>query len=241
MAIATVPSVDRAMAVASGSLPTPSSAAHLAGATVVSRSMTITPGRPPRRLDAHQPVGGLTHHPAGARTHRQALRLAERGARVTAVDCSSGMLARARAKPGAERVRFVEHDLAAPLPFAGEAFDRVACGLVVDHHAPLGPFFAELGRICRPSGLVVVSVMHPAMMLRGVQARFTDPATGHETRPASQAHQISDYVLAAVTAGLSIRNLVERAPDEALAARVPRAARYVGWPLLFVMVLAPAT
>jgi malonyl-CoA O-methyltransferase len=186
-------------------------------------------------------VDGLDVLDVGCGTGRHALRLAGRGARVTAVDFSSGMLARARAKPGAERVRFVEHDLAASLPFGGEAFDRVSCGLVVDHIAPLEPFFRELGRVCRPSGLVVVSVMHPAMMLRSVQARFTDPATGHETRPESHPHQLSDYVLAALAADLCVRGLVERAPDAALAARVPRAARYVGWPLLFVLVLAPAT
>jgi hypothetical protein len=76
-------------------------------------------------------------------------------------------------------------------------------------------------------------------MLKGVQARFTDPATGRETRPASVAHQLSDYVMAALGAGLRIGDLCEHVADDALAARVPRAARYVGWPLLFMMVLRP--
>jgi hypothetical protein len=48
---------------------------------------------------------------------------------------------------------------------------------------------------------------------------------------------LSDYVMAALEADLNIVSLVERAPDEALAARVPRAAKYVGWPMLFVMTL----
>jgi ubiquinone/menaquinone biosynthesis C-methylase UbiE len=182
-------------------------------------------------------VRGLDIVDVGCGTGRHALRLAARGARVTAVDFSAGMLARARAKPGADEVRFVEHDLARPLPFADASFDRVVCGLVVDHIAPLEPFFAELGRVCRPSGFAVVSVMHPAMMLKGVQARFTDPATGRETRPQSFQHQLSDYVTAALRAGVRIRDLSEHAADEALAQRVPRAARYVGWPLLFVIVL----
>ena len=52
--------------------------------------------------------------------------------------------------------------------------------------------------------------------------------------------QLSDYVMAALTAHLRIVALVERAPDDALAARVPRAAKYVGWPMLFVMTLERA-
>jgi malonyl-CoA O-methyltransferase len=80
--------------------------------------------------------------------------------------------------------------------------------------------------------------MHPAMMLKGVQARFTDPASGRETRPASQPHQLSDYVMAALAAGARIEALSEHAADEALAQRVPRAARYIGWPLLLMIVLA---
>jgi malonyl-CoA O-methyltransferase len=184
-------------------------------------------------------VGGLDALDLGCGTGRHALRLAARQARVVAVDFSSGMLERARTKPGAERIRFIEHDLARPLPFQGAVFDRVVCGLVVDHVAPLAPFFAELGRVLRPDGFGVVSVMHPAMMLRGVQARFTDPASGRETRPASHPHQLSDYVMGALGAGLGIEALSEHAPDPALAERLPRAARYVGWPLLLVMRLSP--
>jgi malonyl-CoA O-methyltransferase len=183
-------------------------------------------------------VAGLEVLDVGCGTGRHALRLAALGAKVTAIDFSTGMLAKARSKPGADRVRFVEHDLAAPFPFTNGAFDRVVCGLVIDHVVALRPFFAELGRVCRPAQPIVCSVMHPAMMLKGVQARFTDPTTGRETRPASAAHQISDYVTAAVRAGLRIDDLSEHTATEALAARVPRATRYVGWPLLFVLTLA---
>jgi len=97
--------------------------------------------------------------------------------------------------------------------------------------------FAEMGRVCAPGGLVVVSVMHPAMMLQGVSARFTDPASGVKTYPASVPNGISDYVMGALGAGLTIRSMSEHAYDEALAARSPRAARYVGWPMLLMMVM----
>ena len=174
----------------------------------------------------------------GCGTGRHAVRLAAAGARVTAVDFSAEMLRRARAKPGADAIRFLVHDLTRPLPFPEATFDAVVCGLVVDHIADLAGLLSEMRRVARPAAPIVVSVMHPAMMLRGVQARFTDPATGRETRPASVPNQISDYVMAAVAAGLRIDHMSEHAVTDQLAARLPRAEKYVGWPMLFILRLS---
>jgi ubiquinone/menaquinone biosynthesis C-methylase UbiE len=175
----------------------------------------------------------------GCGTGRHALRLAAIGARVTALDYSEAMLQRARAKPGAEAVSFICHDLATPLPLDAAAFDRVLCCLVLDHIPNLANLFRELGRICRPSGFVVVSVVHPAMLLRGVQARFIDPVTGCRVRLESYPHQIANYVMAALRAGLRLDHLSEHAVDPALAARSERAQKYLGWPLLLLMRLCP--
>ena len=184
-------------------------------------------------------VNGLEVADIGCGTGRHALRLASSGARVTALDFSAGMLEQARKKPGAENVCFRVHDLSEALPFPAERFDRVICGLVVDHIADLAGLFGEMLRVCRPSGWVVVTVMHPAMMLRGVQARFHDQKTGQEVRPASQPHQLTDYVWAAVRAGGVFDHLSEHLVDEDLAQRLERARRYLHWPMLFVMRLAP--
>ena len=81
--------------------------------------------------------------------------------------------------------------------------------------------------------------MHPAMMLRGVQARFIEPASGRRIYPQSQPNQISDYVMAAVHAELQLEHLAEHAVDSSLAASSPRAAKYLGWPLLLLMRLKP--
>ena len=109
----------------------------------------------------------------------------------------------------------------------------------MDHIPDPAALLAECGRICRPAGFIVISVMHPAMMLRGIQARFTDPATGRETRPTSCPHQVSDYVMAAIRAGLRIDHLSEHLVDEALTRRSPRALKYLGWPLLLMMRCKP--
>jgi len=184
-------------------------------------------------------VRGLAVADIGCGTGRHALRLAATGASVQAVDFSEAMLDRARAKAGATRIIFRAHDLAQPLPFADNTFDRVVCGLVIDHIADLGKLFREMSRICRPFGFVVVSVMHPAMMLRGVQARFKDPSTGREIRPASVPNQLSDYVMAVAQAGFTFDHVSEHAVDEELANRSERARKYLGWPMLFLMRLIP--
>ena len=185
-------------------------------------------------------VTGLAVLDVGTGTGRHALRLAARGARVTAIDFSDEMVAKARAKKGADRVRFENHDVTERLPYPDGSFDRVLSALVLEHVPDVEAFLRELARVTRADGRIVVTAMHPAMFLRGVSARFRDQGTGEFLRPRSYAMQLSDYVMAALSADLRIVALVERAPDDALAARVPRAAKYVGWPMLFVMTLERA-
>ena len=192
-----------------------------------------------------QVTSGMRIADIGCGTGRHALRLAAHGARVTALDFSEEMLNKARQKASqpdlgpAQPVTFVVHDLAHRLPLDDQSFDRVICGLVLDHIPNLAFLFSEMRRICRADGCIVVSIMHPALMLKGVQARFTDPITGRETRPQSCPHQISDYVMAAHNAGVAIDHLSEHAVDERLAAQCPRAQKYLGWPLLFMMRMTP--
>jgi ubiquinone/menaquinone biosynthesis C-methylase UbiE len=180
---------------------------------------------------------GLRALDLGCGTGRHALWLAEQGASVTALDFSEGMLGEARRKPGAPAVRFLVHDLRASLPFAAGSFDLVVSGLVLEHLSDLAGFFGEARRVLSPQGRAVVSAMHPAMLLRGSRARFTDPDSGELVQPGSVAHQLGDFVMAALGAGFSLEGLVENAPDEAFAARYPRALKYVGWPMLVVLTL----
>ncbi len=192
----------------------------------------------PHVREAVGDVRGRTVLDLGCGTGRHSLRLADAGADVTAVDFSEGMLAEARKKPGADRVRFVAHDLHDPLPFPDAAFDLVVSGLVLEHLRDLGGFFREARRVLRPGGRAVVSAMHPAMFLRGTQARFTDPASGEVVQPGSLPHQLGEMVMAAVRAGFRLDHVGEHAPDAAFAARCPRAGKYVGWPMLVMLRLS---
>jgi ubiquinone/menaquinone biosynthesis C-methylase UbiE len=182
-------------------------------------------------------VRGLSVLDLGCGTGRHCAWLAEAGAAVTAVDFSEGMLAQARQKPGMEKVRFVQHDLTQPLPLAPASFDLVISGLVLEHIADLQNFFGQIHRMLKPGGRAVVSAMHPAMFLRGTQARFTDPVSGQVVQPGSIAHPIGAFAMAAERAGLHLLDIIESAPDAELAARCPRAEKYVGWPMLVVLSL----
>lgn len=184
-------------------------------------------------------VHGLNVLDMGCGTGRHALWCAEQGANVTAVDFSAGMLAAAQGKPFAERVNFLQLDLHESLPLAEAQFDVVVSGLVVEHIRDLPMFFRETRRMLKPNGKAVISAMHPAMFLRGSQARFTDPDSGELVQPGSIAHTISDFVMAAVGAGFQIEQITEYAPDTAFAQAFPRAEKYIDWPMLVVMVLKP--
>lgn len=185
--------------------------------------------------DAH----GLAALDLGCGTGRHALWMSAQGALVTGVDFSEGMLVAARGKPGAERIRFLAHDLHDPLPFEAE-FDIVVSGLVLEHIRDVAPFFNEARRVLKPDGRAVISAMHPAMFLRASQARFTDPHTGGLVQPGSLNHSASTIVMAALRAGFRVNDLSEHSPDAAFASRFPRAEKYIGWPMLMVLSLALA-
>lgn len=180
---------------------------------------------------------GLSVLDLGCGTGRHALWLAANGADVTAVDFSAGMLAAARAKPGAEQVRFVVHDLHAALPFADATFDFVVSGLVLEHLRELGGFFREARRVLKSDGRAVISAMHPAMFLRGAMARFTDPASGDVVVPGSFPHSVGEFVMAAARAGFRLETVDERAPDADFARGFPRAEKYIDWPMLVLLQL----
>ena len=185
-------------------------------------------------------VTGLDVLDVGAGTGRHAIRIAERGARVTAIDFSEPMLEKARRKHGADRVRWLVHDVALPLPFPASSFDRVLSALVLEHIPVdgLASFFCELGRVARADGVVLVTAMHPAMFVKGVSANFRDESG--EVRPRSYVATLSDYVMGAVQAGLVIVALTEHPVDDGLATRNERSRKWLGWPALFVMTLRRA-
>ena len=86
--------------------------------------------------------------------------LRDRGAVVTGIDASAGMLALARRRLGND-VSLHVVDLSDRLPFADGAFDDVVASLVLHYLEDWRPTLAELRRVLRPGGRLIASVDHP--------------------------------------------------------------------------------
>jgi SAM-dependent methyltransferase len=105
-----------------------------------------------REMLAGLPVGVALDAACG--TGRHAAYLAGLGHTVIGVDSSPGMLACAREKvPQGE---FIEGDLR-ELPLADDSVDLVVCAIALVHMPALDGPFAELARVLRPGGHLVVS------------------------------------------------------------------------------------
>ncbi|MCA8966526.1 MAG: ArsR family transcriptional regulator [Planctomycetes bacterium] len=89
-----------------------------------------------------------------------ALWLAERGAKVVAVDHSEGMLHAAQARPGAGRVSFRRGELD-DLPLAADEVDAAFANLVWHHLPDHDQAAREVFRVVGPGGRVVVSDLLP--------------------------------------------------------------------------------
>ncbi|MBT2469003.1 class I SAM-dependent methyltransferase [Streptomyces sp. ISL-66] len=114
-------------------------------------------------------VAGRRILDAGCGSGSLSAALRERGAVVTGIDASAGMLALARRRLG-DVVALHVVDLSDPLPFAEGAFDDVVASLVLHYLEDWGPTLAELRRVLRPGGRLIASVDHPF-----VAYAFQDP------------------------------------------------------------------
>ncbi|GAA5016377.1 class I SAM-dependent methyltransferase [Terrabacter aeriphilus] len=89
--------------------------------------------------------------------------LRARGATVTGFDGSPAMveLARERLGPGAD---LQVADLGAPLPYADDTFDDAVVSLVLHYLQDWSAPLAELHRVLRPGGRLLLSVNHPRIL-----------------------------------------------------------------------------
>lgn len=172
---------------------------------------------------------------AACGTGRHSVGLAGRGHRVVGVDASPEMLDRATATvPDATYVR---GDLEA-LPVRSDAVDVAVCALALAHLPHLDRAVAELARVLRPGGRLVVSVLHPVLVALGWHAPYETP-DGPRGFVREHDHLHGDYLRAFARAGLQVVECVEpRFTEEALPSKrramqhIPEATRlaYQGLP-----------
>jgi ubiquinone/menaquinone biosynthesis C-methylase UbiE len=86
---------------------------------------------------------------------RHLLKYADPQAAITCTDLSAEMLRRARQRLRSDRPRFIAADLTA-LPFDDESFDAITCGYVLEHVPDPRDGLAEMARVLRPGGRVLL-------------------------------------------------------------------------------------
>jgi ubiquinone/menaquinone biosynthesis C-methylase UbiE len=98
--------------------------------------------------------------------------LRARGAIMTGFDGSPAMIEIARNRLG-EDADLQVADISRPLPFADGAFDDVVVSLVLHYLQDWTASLAELRRVLKPGGRLVLSVNHP------VNLKFSDPSADY--------------------------------------------------------------
>jgi 2-polyprenyl-3-methyl-5-hydroxy-6-metoxy-1,4-benzoquinol methylase len=102
--------------------------------------------------------------------------LVRAGCGVTMADVADEALRRARARaPAAEAVKLAD---GAPLPFAEDAFDVVWAGEVLEHVADVVGLLAEIRRVLRWSGRLLVTTPWHGRIVIASDAHF-DPRSDH--------------------------------------------------------------
>ena len=88
--------------------------------------------------------------------------LSAKGALMTGFDSSPAMLELARRRLGAAADLHLA-DLSKPLPFADDSFDDVVSSLVLHYLEDWSGPLAELRRVLKPGGRLILSVNHPTV------------------------------------------------------------------------------
>jgi SAM-dependent methyltransferase len=142
---------------------------------------------------------------AACGTARHSAYLASLGHTVIGVDSSAAMLERAREKvPGGEFHEADLHDL--PLP--DDHVDVVVCALALMHVPHIEPVLAELVRVLRPGGSLVISDWRILIGDTGLPLVKARPDGSPGYMP-TRSRRTSEYLAAALRLGLHVRRCEE--------------------------------
>jgi SAM-dependent methyltransferase len=154
------------------------------------------------------PVGRALDVACG--TGRHLGHLAGLGHEVIGTDLSPGMLAVAREKfPDADLRLADMHEL--PLP--DDHVDTVVTGLALNHVPDLAPVFAELARVLRPGGDLVVSDSRGLLEGARLYPMVFEDRAGRPGFMRSWVHPTSAFLHAALPLGLRVLSCEELAGD----------------------------
>src|ERR1044072_3115527 len=143
--------------------------------------------------------------------------------RVHALDFSSGMIEKAKAKLNQPNITFEIADINSSWPCQDQSFDLVVCNLVLEHIQDLSFVFSEAARVLRNPGRFFVCELHPFRQYGGTVARFQRAET---TEIHAFVHHLTDFTDAARANGLLLMSLKEWWHEED-AGKPPRLVSFV--------------
>ncbi len=181
----------------------------------------------PAVLEALGLVAGLRVLDAACGPGLYAEELVRAGADVVGFDASEAMLKLARARLGSS-VRLDQARLGDRLPYDDGTFDAALCALAIHYADDRKSAYAELFRVLRPGGHLVVSTGHPAAeMLRLGGDYFATQLVGEQWgvqgRPLVRfwREPLSAVMGAATDAGFLLERLLEPRPAASMRDRYP--------------------
>jgi ubiquinone/menaquinone biosynthesis C-methylase UbiE len=173
----------------------------------------------------------------GSGTGRHALKLARRGASVTAIDQSPEMLAVARQAAQREGlpIDFRLTSLADDLPFEAQQFDLLICALMLSHLPDLAHPLQEFARVLQDGGYLLISDFHPVHTLYGWSTAFR--RAGVKYRLPTMGHSRDDYLETITASGLTILDVMDIPVSEAPDGYLPEEMRrsYADKPLCLII------
>ena len=143
----------------------------------------------------------------GCGTGKNTAWLLTRAKKITAIDLSEAMLAKAKEKINSEKVNFIQADILQDWNFANKKYDLVSFSLVLEHIEKLEPVFLNVSKVIADGGFVYIGELHPFKQYAGSKARFaTDEG---EQVVTCFNHHLSDFIQAAKKYGFDIVDMNE--------------------------------
>jgi ubiquinone/menaquinone biosynthesis C-methylase UbiE len=145
----------------------------------------------------------------GTGTGRHTLKLARRGASVTALDQSPEMLAVARFAAQREGLSIDFHlrSLDESLPFEADQFDLLICALTLCHVSDLAHALGEFARVLQKGGSLLITDFHPVHTLYGWRTAFRRAEVIYHLP--TVGHTRDDYLETIQACGLTILDVTE--------------------------------